>query len=292
MRFAEAGLCQSERMVAVRIVVAFIGIGIVLWTLASAVKTVVLPRATSSILTRTVFISIAHVFDLIAPRSKPFARRDRVHALYAPTALLVLPAVWVALVIAGFTAIYWGMGVNPLSEAFIISGSSMLTLGFDRPTGLTRTTAAFIQAGIGLGLVTLMISYLPSIYGAFSRREALVGMLEGRAGIPPSPTELLVRYWRIGLLHRLHDDVYAPWEQWFVDVEETHTSQPALPFFKSPHPERSWITAAGCVLDAAAITVSTLDRPRDARAEVMMRTGWFCLRRICDFYAIPYDPDP
>jgi len=149
-----------------------------------------------------------------------------------------------------------------------------------------------VEAGVGLGLVSLMISYLPSIYAAFSRREALVGMLEGRAGLPPSPTELLVRYTRIGLLDRLHDDVFAPWESWFVDVEETHTSQPSLVFFKSPHPERSWITAAGCVLDAAAISVSTVDRPRDARAEVMMRTGWFCLRRICNFYGIPYDPDP
>jgi hypothetical protein len=204
----------------------------------------------------------------------------------------MLPAVWVALGIVGFTAVYWGMGVDPLSEAFITSGSSMLTLGFERPSGLARTTVAFVEAGIGLGLVTLMISYLPSIYAAFSRRESLVGMLEVRAGLPPSPTELIVRYMRIGRLDELHPDVFGPWEQWFVDVEESHTSFPALAFFRSPHPERSWITAAGCVLDAAAISASTLDRPRDGRAEVMMRTGWFCLRRICTFYGVPYDPDP
>jgi hypothetical protein len=276
----------------VRVAVAILGASLVIWTIASAVRTVVLPRATSSVLTRTVFITVKRVFDLIAPRSRPFAQRDRVQAMYAPTGLLTLPAVWVALVMTGFTAVFWGTGVDPLSEAFIISGSSLLTLGFARPTGVPRTIVSFVEAGIGLGLVTLMISYLPSIYAAFSRREALVGMLEGRAGLPPSPTELIVRYTRIGLLHRLHDDVFAPWEQWFVDVEETHTSQPSLAFFKSPHPERSWITAAGCVLDAAAIFVSTLDRPRDARAEIMMRTGWFCLRRICNFYGIPYDPDP
>ena len=101
-----------------------------------------------------------------------------------------------------------------------------------------------------------------------------------------------MRYARIGFLDRIYDDLFTEWEQWFVDVEESHTSQPSLVFFRSPHPRRSWITAAGCVLDAAAIAASTLDRRHDARADILMRTGWFCLRRICDFYGIPYDPDP
>jgi hypothetical protein len=138
----------------------------------------------------------------------------------------------------------------------------------------------------------LMISYLPTIYGAFSRRETLVGMLEVRAGLPPSTAELLTRYSRIGWLDRIDEDVFERWEPWFVDIEESHTSQPSLVFFRSPHPERSWITAAGCVLDTAAIVASTLDRPRDARCDLLIRTGFLTLRRIADFFQIPYDPDP
>ena len=155
-----------------------------------------------------------------------------------------------------------------------------------------RVVVSFVEAGIGLGLVTLMISYLPTIYGAFSRREALVGMLEVRAGLPPQTAEMVIRYQRIGWLERLSDDVFEPWEKWFVDVEESHTSHPSLAFFRSPHPERSWITAAGCVLDTAAITASTLDLPRDARADVMIRTGFFTLRRVADYFLIPYPIDP
>jgi hypothetical protein len=71
---------------------------------------------------------------------------------------------------------------------------------------------AFVEAGIGLVLVSLMISYLPTICGAFSRREALVGMLEVRAGLPPSPAELLTRYSRIQMLDHLADDLFIPWE--------------------------------------------------------------------------------
>ena len=275
-----------------RVAIGVIGAWSVLWTLTSAIKTVVLPRATSSLLTRTYFASIRSVFDAIASPKRSFAFRDRVLALFAPVALIALPGLWVTLVIGGFTAIFWGSGVNPLSEAFVMSGSSLLTLGFLRPQGIGRTAAAFVEAGIGLGLVSLMISYLPTIYAAFSRREALVGMLEVRAGSPPDPAQLITRYSRINWLESLHDDLFVRWEEWFIEVEESHTSQPTLAFFRSPLPERSWITAAGCVLDAAAIAESTLEREKDARAAIMMRTGWQCLRRISDFFGVRYDPDP
>jgi hypothetical protein len=182
--------------------------------------------------------------------------------------------------------------VDPLSEAFATSGSSLLTLGFIRSDGTWRVAIEFAEALIGLGLVSLMISYLPTIYGAFSRREVMVGLLEVRAGLPPSPAELLTRYSRIGWLAKIDDDLFAPWESWFADIEETHTSQPALVFFRSPHPERSWITAAGCVLDTAALTTSLVERPRDAQPDVMMRSGFFALRRIADVFSLPYDPSP
>lgn len=276
----------------VRVIVAIVGAALVVWTIGAAVKTVVLPRATSSVLTRVIFVNVRRVFGVIAGPRQSFEFRDRILAMYAPIALLMLPAAWVTLVLFGFMGVFWGMGVRPWTESFIVSGSSLLTLGFDRPFGMSRTVVSFIEAGIGLGLVSLLISYLPSIYSNFSRREALVGLLDARAGLPPSPTELIVRYHRIGMGHRIHDDLFERWEQWFMEVEESHTSQPSLVFFRSPHPERSWITAAGCILDVAAIAASTLDIPRDARADVMMRSGWFCLRRICDFYGIEYDPDP
>ena len=98
---------------------------------------------------------------------------------------------------------------------------------------------------IGLGLVALLISYLPSIYGAFARRERMVGLLEGRAGSPPTAVAMLTRYAQIGALGMVDDELFQRWEEWFIDVEESHTSFAALVFFRSPQPERSWITAAG-----------------------------------------------
>jgi hypothetical protein len=279
-------------MIVVQVLATVFGIAVVLSTLVSALKSVVVPRAYQTRLTRLHFLGLRRLFDRLARPSRPFAERDRVMAPYAPLALVTLPGLWVALIVLGFTCIDWGTGVHPFHEAFVTSGSSLLTLGYVRPSGTARVAVSFLEAGIGLGLVSLMISYLPTIYSAFSRREALVGQLEVRAGVPPSPSELLVRYQRIDWLNRLDDDLFKEWEEWFVNVEESHTSQPSLVFFRSPSPERSWITAAGCVLDTAAIVESSVDHPHDSRAQILVRSGYLCLRRIADFFQIPYDPDP
>lgn len=287
-----AAVWQSAGVIVLQAVVALAGVALIVWTLLSAVKTVVVPRAYQSTLTRFHFVMLRRLFGPFVRPSAPFERREAVMALYAPLGLVLLPAMWVSLVIIGFAALDWGTGVRPISEAFVTSGSSLMTLGFVRPPGTWRVVISLIEAGIGLGLVSLMISYLPTIYGSFSRRESLVGMLEVRAGLPPSPAELLTRYHRIGWLGGIGDDLFRPWEAWFVDVEESHTSQGSLVFFRSPHAERSWITAAGCVLDTAAIMYSVVDMPVDARGPVMMRAGFMSLRRIADFYGIDYDVDP
>jgi hypothetical protein len=279
-------------MIALRVLAAATGVALVVAILESALKTVVVPRGYVSWLTRKHFVAWRKVFGWFARPSRTFEQRDRVMAHYAPLALVTLPAVWVAGVAVGFTGIFWGSGLHSIGEAFVTSGSSLFTLGFVRPPGTGRVVLAFVEAGIGLGLVSLMISYLPTIYGAFSRREALVGLLEVRAGLPPSTAAMLTRYSVIGWLDRIDEDVFEKWELWFMDVEESHTSQPSLVFFRSPQPERSWITAAGCVLDTAAIMASTVDRPRDARADVMLRTGFLALRRIADYFGVAYDADP
>jgi hypothetical protein len=213
-------------------------------------------------------------------------------AFYAPLTFLMLPLLWVGIVSAGYTFGHWAVDQLGWRDAFIVSGSSMLTLGVRFHAGLPSAALSFSQAMLGLGLVALLISYLPTIYGSFSRRELLVGLLETRAGIPPSPYEMLVRYRRIGAFDEIESDLFERWEAWFADIEEGHTNFPALVFFRSPRPQRSWVTAAGCVLDTSALYLSVVDRPFSPRAALCLRSGFLSLREIADIFAIPHDPDP
>lgn len=275
----------------VRILVLLAGAAIVAISLASAIRALVLPRGSPDRLGRIVFLTMRQIFGLITLRARTYHDRDRVMALYAPVSLLVLLVVWLILVLFGYMAMYWSLGVRPWQSAFKLSGSSLLTLGFAGVEALSATALAFSEAAIGLILVALLIAYLPIMYTAFSRREAAVTMLEVRAGAPPSAVEMVARYNRLGRLNKLNE-VWVQWEIWFVEVEESHTSLAALTFFRSPQPDHSWVTAAGAVLDTASLVLAAVDIPHDVQADLCIRAGYLALRRIADFFRIQYDPAP
>ncbi|GDY33760.1 hypothetical protein [Gandjariella thermophila] len=278
-------------LTAVVLLVGMAGAVCVVVTVLSAAMTLAVPRGTPVLITRWVFVGMGAVFTALAAGSQDYRRRDRIMAQYAPLTLLTLPAVWLVLVLTGYMAMFWAVGVRPWPSAFLESGSSMFTLGFRAPDGVVTGALAFSEAMLGLGLLALLVSYLPSIYASYSRRELMVTALETQAGSPPSAVELLERLARIDGLDDL-DTFWQEWASWFAGLEETHTSTPALVFFRSPQPDRSWVAAAGAVLDAASLLASTLDVPRQPSAELCIRSGYLALRRIGDFYVMPYDPDP
>ena len=65
---------------------------------------------------------------------------------------------------------------------------------------------AFVEAALGLGLLAMLISYLPTIYGSFSRREVSVSQLAVRAGTPPSAPEMIIRAHRTGFTEQPHEN--------------------------------------------------------------------------------------
>jgi hypothetical protein len=278
-------------MFAVRILVCVAGLAVVVGTLSSAIRTMVVPRGIPTIIVRVVFVGLRQVFRAAVHRASDYVVRDRRMAYYAPLGLLSLPVVWLFLVLLGYTGIYWGIEQDGLRAAFRLSGSSLLTLGFASDHSLPATVAVFTEAALGIGLLALLISYLPAIYGTFSRREAEVGLLETKAGNPPWGVTMLIRYTRIDWPGGF-DVTWRDWQHWFVEVEESHVSMPALTFFRSPQPDRSWVTAAGAVLDGASLIVSCFEGKPDPEAQILIRTGYITLRRLADYYGIEHDPDP
>jgi hypothetical protein len=204
---------------------------------------------------------------------------------------LLLPVTWIVMTLLGYALWFRAAGVATFPAALTTSGSSLFTLGFVAPEGAVQTTLAFTEAMFGLGLFALLIAYLPSMYSAFARRETAVAMLAVRAGDPPTAAEMLTRFHRIGWLDQL-DILWARWEEWFAEIDESHTSLGALIFFRSPVASRSWVTAAGTVLDAASLEVSTLAGGASPQAQICIRAGYVAMRRICDLVGIDYDPDP
>jgi hypothetical protein len=238
-----------------------------------------------------VFGLLRRIIDFFLRFAKSYRRRDSIMAYYAPVGLLLLLPTWYLLILLGYAAMYWAMGVGDLFAVFRLSGSSLFTLGFELSKTPAVTVFAFTEAMLGLLLVGLLIAYLPTMYSAFSRREQAVNLLEVRAGSPPSALEMLLRFHRNHGLDKL-SDYWKTWEAWFADVEESHTTLPAVVFFRSPRAENCWVTAAGTVLDAAALTLSSIDIPYEISAALCIRAGFLTLRRVANYFDIPNPRDP
>ena len=274
-----------------RIFVFFLGVLIVFFTIISALRNFVLPRSAPDPISRAVFLTMRRIFDLRSKRARSYEVVDRIMELYTPVSLVALLLTWLTLIQLGYMGMFWALGVQSWYDSFKISGSSLFTLGFALSDNLPTTILTFSEAIIGLILIALLISYLPTMYAAFSRREAAVTMLEVRAGSPPSAVELIKRFHRLGRFDHLHD-LWEQWEAWFVDLEESHTSLAALSFYRSPQPHRSWVTAAGAVLDSASLILAVVDIPHDAQADLAIRAGYLSLRYIAAFFRIPSNPYP
>jgi len=235
-------------VILLRIAAVVVGASIALAVLVSAIETVVLPRSGFTRITRVVFAVMHRV--LVHPRSALTARSRE---LYAPASLVSLPLVWMLSITVGFAFIFWGLHAGSFPFSIEISGSSLFTLGFSKPdkTGLVWLT--FIEATIGLGLVALLISYLPTIYSAYNERVKGILVLRALAGQPPDATDLLVN------LSRIQSETGGVWNNictWIIDIEQSHRSFPALCYFPEQTAGQSWVASLGTVLDSAALEVA------------------------------------
>ena len=271
-------------MTLAHIVAVVLGASLVFIVLLSALKTVVLPSSGLTGITRFVFATSHRIF--VRPDRNPFAARLR--PLYAPVALVSLPFAWMMIVTAGFTLVFWGCGAGTWSDSFVTSGSSLFTLGFAKPASDGLVLLTFVEATLGLGLVALLISYLPTIYGAFSAREKGVGLLRPLMGSPPSVLELLRRLQNTEML-----DAPELWEKtsnWFVDLEQSHAAFPALTSF--PSQAESWVSTAGTMLDAAALLVAAIgtDHTPPTGVRMMLAHGIPSLTNVALAAGLPVEP--
>ena len=248
-------------MIVARIAVLVLGTVLTMAVLISALETVVLPREGYTRVARFVF---AVADRILVHRWRNKEREANLRALYAPIALVTLPLVWMLTVTIGFTCIFWGISHDTIQRAFEISGSSLTTLGFAEPEGSGRIWLAITEATIGLGLVALLISYLPTIYAAHHAREKGINVLRPFAGTPPSPVDLLGNLQRLGTLD--NPDLWRTSATWMLELDQTHTAFPALCYFPEASHDQSWVASVGSMLDAGALLLSASDFSTEAHA--------------------------
>jgi hypothetical protein len=244
---------------------------IVVTILWDAFETIALPRtAKRRVRPARLFYRTTWELWIAVARLLPSDRsREDFLALYGPLSIFGLLAVWAGGLIIGFALLLGSQRalVNSLPgeslwfDLFYLSGSSLFTLGLGdvAPHDRIGRILTVAEAGIGLGLLTLVLSYLPVLYGSFSRREVRLTLLDIWAGSPPSAARVL---------HHLAEtkdrsaltEFLQEWEYWCSEVLESHLSYPAVAYFRSQHHRQSWVSALTTVLDVSALLKVGVDQ--------------------------------
>ena len=277
------------------------GLFLVLAILLEAFETIVLPRRVSRRLRITVlFYRVTwRPWRALARLMRRKKLRESFLGYYGPLSLLLLFVFWATLLVIGFGLIFSSASYSdPTHPRFqtclYLSGTTFFTLGIGDVTPHTQLERVMIvvESGLGFGFLALMLSYLPVIYQAFSRREVNIVMLDARAGSPPTAAELLRRHSGPGELDAL-EVLFREWEHWSAEILESHISYPVVSYFRSQHNNESWLGALTAILDATALILTDGSSPCQRQAKL---TFAMCRHTVVDlaqiFYAAPRNTGP
>ena len=151
---------------------------------ANIVRTLVIARARRTVLFDAVDQGVDFVFRMASWPLRTYERKDTLLAAQGAAVVLVQLMTW----LLGYEIAYALLlvpTVHGFPTALREAGSSMFTLGFVYTHGNEPAVIDIVAAATGMIVVALQIAYLPTLYGAFNRRETEVTLLGARAGHPP-----------------------------------------------------------------------------------------------------------
>ena len=251
------------------------GILCILVVLLDAFQTIILPRRVTGRLrlTRIFYIMTWMPWRFVAVRIRHPRKRETALSFYGPLSLIFLLVVWACGMVLGFSLVYCALGspfndssrqIGYLSDLYV-SGTNFFTLGLGDviPHNNVARALSTLEAGTGFGFLAVVMGYFPVLYGAFSRREVSISLLDARAGSPPTAAELMRRHSFEGAENAL-SSLLSEWERWSAELLESHISYPLLCYFRSQHTNQSWISALTCILDTSALHIAGV-RGHEAR---------------------------
>lgn len=249
-----------------RVLVGVLGGALVALMLAEIFFAFLLPRRVrrDPRIVRSVFATGWRPWRRLAA-ALPAQAGDTLLGIYGPLGVIVNLALWVGAMMVGYACLQWAGGSHlgtgghavDFGQDLFFAAATMASSG----TAALAAHSAFARAvqvtdaASGLAVIAIVIGYLPSLYQAFSRREATVSQLDARAGSPPSAGRLVLRSSSRGGWTAL-GSYLGGWEQWVAELMETHLAYPVLGYFRSQHLNQNWLAAICTVLDACALTIA------------------------------------
>lgn len=265
--------------------------------LLDAFQTIILPRrATGRFrLTRIFYISTWRPWVFFTKWLHDSRKRESSYSYYGPMSLIFLLVIWASAMIVGFALIYYSLG-SPFTDMpqgsgfrsdLYVSGTTIFTLGLGdvTPHSATARELIILEAGTGFGFLAVVMGYFPVLYGAFSRREVSISLLDARAGSPPTASELMRRHAYEGGDSAL-SVLLVEWERWSAELLESHISYPFLCYFRSQHNNQSWIGALTAVLDTSALLIAGVQGKEARQAQLTFAMARHALVDLAQVFSL------
>ena len=276
-----------------RLLAICLGFVLIVVVAQDAFETIVLPRrVTRRIRLTKLFYRVTQKgWNSISRLILSSTRRDAFRGYMAPSSLLGLLVFWAGLFILGYGLLFWGLALplsalnnaTSFSTYIYLSSTTFFTLGLGDVSPLPGVGRFLLisEAALGFIFLALVISYVPVLYQAFSRRELRISLLDARAGSPGTAVELLRRSCGGKVVEGVEDlrSLLRDWEMWCADILESHLSYPILAFYRSQHEQQSWVGALTIILDTCALVLTSIDVEDTPGAPVQAAKFTFAMAR-------------
>jgi hypothetical protein len=280
-----------------RVIATLAGAALIVGILSDAVATLIVTQGSSGVWrpTRLFYAVTWRVARALAARL-PDRSGEYVLNVYPALSLLGLLVLWLAGLMIGWSLVYWGLdqhvgGSGDWGTLVYYAGTSLVTPVFGSAHGTVVRLLTMLETLTGIVTIALMISYLPALYGAYSRRESRLLTLDDPSGSRISPARIIALNAPGGDVEMLYR-AFAEWQLWTADVLESHVSYPMLALFRSQHPGQSWVTALGVVTDAATLTTACVEGAQDREPVFLYRRGRRAIIEISHRLHIPESDVP
>lgn len=256
----------------VRAVPFTLGVIVLLLTIASLLRTVVIPRPLPDDISHFVARTYVRTVLRLSRLRRTYRGRDAMLSWIGPTLILVILIAWLLLFIVGYGLMLLGISDLTPAQSFVQAGSALFTLGIVGRVSETQTYVDFMAAATGPAVIALLIGFLPSIYSAFMERETGVSTLAALGGEPSWGPEFLARIHMSGADDEL-PTLYQNWTVWAARIRLTHTMYLPMNHMRSVRPLQSWITSLLTIMDAAALELSLLSNTARINAVTLLQEG-------------------
>lgn len=251
-------------MIMMNILLASVGWSLILWTLLDAFEQVILPRTESHVFRISSLIRryTWEPWKALARQITSVERRAAFLSFYGPFSVLILLASWDFSLILGFSLGWWAAREGSFANRFYVSGSNFFALGLSSPpvTDIARLTT-LVEAGLGLGILAVIIGYLPVYYGAYSAREAFIIRFQSMAGSPCTALEVWRHFAPLDRGMRLQ--LLMDFQSWAAHVLQSQRSYSLVALYRSQKGNESWLAVLTVILDSCALWIAVpQDRPR------------------------------